>query len=267
MHKERSHNSPYPIFLKRKEATETMQHFTCAITLLFLVQFIVVTSAQLAESPAPAGPPNITAVLEKAGEFGTFIRLLKSTHVGDQINNQLNNSVNGITVFAPTDSAFSSLPSGTMNSLTDQQQVALIQFHELPYIVSISQFQTISNPVRTQAGDVNNGRYPLNVTTIGNSVNITTGIVNTSIASTVYSDSQLAVYKLDQVLLPLEIFGPPAPAAAPAPNKSKKKESSIAESPSGTSDSSGATAAVNLKCTYEGGIVFAAAVISLWWIY
>ncbi|RRT73718.1 hypothetical protein B296_00024615 [Ensete ventricosum] len=226
-----------------------MQHLTCAITLLFLVQFIVVTSAQLADSPAPAGPPNITAVLEKAGEFGTFIRLLKSTHVGDQINNQLNNSVNGITVFAPTDSAFSSLPSGTMNSLTDQQQVALIQFHELPYIVSISQFQTISNPVRTQAGDVNNGRYPLNVTTIGNQVNITTGIVNTSIASTVYSDSQLAVYKLDQVLLPLEIFGPPAPAAAPAPNKSKKKESSIAESPSGTSDSSGATAAVNLKCT------------------
>lgn len=98
-------------------------------------------------------------------------------------------------------------------------------------------------------------------------MNITTGIVNTSIASTVYSDSQLAVYKLDQVLLPLEIFGPPAPAAAPAPNKSKKKESSIAESPSGTSDSSGATAAVNLKCTYEGGIVFAAAVISLWWSY
>ncbi|WOL14833.1 hypothetical protein Cni_G23614 [Canna indica] len=239
-----------------------MQHFTISsIAILLLVQLIPETLAQLADAPAPPGPPNITAILEKAGQFGTFIRLLKSTHVGDQINNQLNSSLNGITVFAPSDNAFSSLPPGTINSLTDQQQVALIQFHELPYLVPLAQFQTISNPVRTQAGDVNNGRYPLNVTTMGKQVNITTGIINTTISDTVHSDYQLAIYEVDKVLLPIEIFGPPAPAAAPAPVKSKQKGTSIAESPSSVAD---ASAAVKLIWSTTGGILFAAAAISLW---
>ena len=48
-------------------------------------------------------------------------------------------------------------------------------------------------------------------------------MVNATVSATIYDDNQLAIYKLDKVLLPLGIFGPkPKPnktvaVAAPAP--------------------------------------------------
>lgn len=219
-------------------------------------------------SPGPSGPTNITAILEKAGQFTTFIRLLKSTQVANQINTQLNNSNQagqGLTVFAPTDNAFSSLKSSTLNSLTDQQKVQLIQFHVLPSFYSISQFQTVSNPLRTQAGDSSNGQFPLNVTTSANQVNITTGVVDATVANTIFTDSQFALYQVDKVLLPLDIFGSTAASPAPAPANKPEKRVSGSDAPSGSKDdasvdASGATTAI----LSFGVAVSTAAFCSLW---
>ncbi|KAK9280108.1 hypothetical protein L1049_013795 [Liquidambar formosana] len=211
--------------------------------LLFLFQCSTTSAQGPASAPAPPGPTNITKILEKAGQFTLLIRLMKSTQVGDQINTQLNTSSQGLTVFAPTDNAFSSLKTGTLNSLTDEQQVELLQFHVLPTFMSTTQFQTVSNPLRTQAGDNTAYGFPLNVTTSGNQVNVTTGVVNATVSSTIYSDNQLAVYGVDKVLLPMSIFGPKPPAAAPvpapAPSKTKTKKSSVSAAPS-SDNSSGA---------------------------
>nr|VDD20483.1 unnamed protein product [Brassica oleracea] len=117
--------------------------------LLLLLTAIPGTLSQLAAARAPPGPTN------------------------------LNNSYNIITIFAPSDSSFSSLKAGTLNTLTDEQQVELVQFHVIPSYVSSSNFQTISNPLRTQAGDSAEGHFPLNITTSGNTVNITSGVTNT----------------------------------------------------------------------------------------
>lgn len=207
-----------------------------SLPLLLLLCTTTTILAQTTPAPAPSGPTNITAILEKAGQYNTLIRLLKITQVGDQINTQLNNSNQGLTVFAPTDNAFSGLPAGTLNSLSDQQKVSLIQFHILPNFLTTSQFQTVSNPLRTQAGDSASGSFPLNVTTAGNQVNITTGVNEATVANTVYTDSQLAVYQVDKVLLPLSIFGTPSPAQAPvAPKDTKKK--AAADSPVAGGDS------------------------------
>uniref|UniRef100_A0A2N9HVN2 FAS1 domain-containing protein n=1 Tax=Fagus sylvatica TaxID=28930 RepID=A0A2N9HVN2_FAGSY len=103
--------------------------------------------------PVLKGPPDITKILGKAGGFSVFIRLLKSTGVSDQIYGQLNNSNNGFTIFAPTDAAFSNLKPGTINSLSDLQKTQLLQFHILNTVVTLSNFQTLSNPVPTEAGD------------------------------------------------------------------------------------------------------------------
>ncbi|KAJ6819429.1 fasciclin-like arabinogalactan protein 12 [Iris pallida] len=244
--------------------------FYCCTTILTMLIVTNAVRAQPATAPAPPGPLNVTAVLEKAGQFTTLIRLMKSSQVADQLNNQLNNSNSGVTLFAPTDNAFSSLPPGTLNSLTDQQKVALIQFHILPSVLSVVQFQTVSNPLRTQAGNANDGEYPLNVTTMGNQVNISTGVVNTTVSNTLYSDSQLAVYQVDKVLLPLDLFGPKAaPAPAPAPAKSKKKASAVAaDGPSSTpKDTADASAAVSLSWSASRRREFAF-IISLsffWW--
>ncbi|KAG6631732.1 fasciclin-like arabinogalactan protein 12 [Carya illinoinensis] len=205
-----------------------------SLSLLVLLFHSTTTLAQPALAPAPPGPTNVTKILEKAGQFTILIRLLKSTKVADQINQQLNDSNNGITFFAPTDNAFSSLKSGTLNGLNDQQKVQLIQFHILPNFLSLTNFQTVSNPVRTQAGDTGPGLYPLNVTTSGHQVNISSGLVNTTVGGTVYTDNQLAVYQIDSVLLPQDIFAPKPPAPAPAPAQPKAKtKKKTASSPAG----------------------------------
>nr|UKD60025.1 fasciclin-like arabinogalactan protein 1 [Centaurium erythraea] len=213
---------------------------------IFILLQCTTILAQPAASPGPSGPTNITKILEKAGQFNTFIRLMKLTQVATQIDGQLNNSNSGLTVFAPTDSAFSALQAGTLNSLTDQQKVALVQFHIVPSFLSMSQFQTVSNPLRTQAGGTNNGEFPLNVTTSGNQVNVSTGVDTTTVSGSVYSDNQLAIYQVDKVLLPLSMFGPAVPAPAPSPAlKSKKKP--LADSPSSVDDSpADASAAVGI---------------------
>ncbi|KAL2485704.1 Fasciclin-like arabinogalactan protein 11 [Abeliophyllum distichum] len=210
-----------------------MESFSLSLFIFVLLLLSTKILAQTpAQPPAPPGPTNFTKILEKAGQFTTLIRLMKITQVGDQINTQLNNSNQGLTVFAPTDTAFSNLKTGTLNSLSDQQKVALVQFHILPNFLSMSQFQTVSNPIRTQAGDNTDGEFPLNVTTSGNQVNVSTGIDDATVANTIYSDNQLAVYEVDKVLLPLSIFAPPSPASAPAPSLTKsKKKSPLADSP------------------------------------
>lgn len=228
------------------------------------------TSAQspAAQPPAPPGPTNITKILEKAGQFTVLIRLMKTTQVADQINTQLNNSNQGMTVFAPTDNAFSGLKSGTLNSLTDEQKVELIQFHVLPSFLSVSQFQTVSNPVRTQAGNSNNGQFPLNITSSSNQVNVSTGLVDATVANTIYSDNQLAVYQVDKVLLPLAIFAPASPAPAPAPAKQDKKKSPDSSSDGSDDDAKGdgtsTSAGVSLAVHGAGSIlVVLLAVMSL----
>ncbi|KAK9280604.1 hypothetical protein L1049_014299 [Liquidambar formosana] len=163
------------------------------------------------------GATNLFKILDKAGKFKILIRLLKSSQVGDRINTQVNKLKEGLTIFAPTDSAFSSLKAGILNSLSDRDQVELMLFHVLPTFLPTSQFQTVSNPLRTQAGDTSKDQFPLYVTTSGDKVNVSTGIVSATVADTVYSDNRLAVYQVDKVLLPVNIFKSAQLALAPAP--------------------------------------------------
>ena len=185
-------------------------------------------------------PTNVTEILDKAGGFSIFIRLLRSTDIITQIENDLNAS-NSITILAPTNGGFSVLKPGTLNTLSPQQKVKLIDYHVLPTFIALQNFQTLTNPVHTQASNTRD--FPLNITTDGNSVNISTGVVNTTISGTVYSDNQLAIYRVDCVLLPISIFAPKvsSPALAPAPVALKPKESSSSTSTTTTSTSSGSS--------------------------
>ncbi|CAN1249606.1 Fasciclin-like arabinogalactan protein 12 [Linum perenne] len=147
--------------------------------------------AQLPDSPSPT---NVTKILEKAGHFNVFIHLLRATQEDNHLITLLNNSNNGATIFAPSDSAFSTLKTGTLNSLSDEAKLELVKFHVIPSFISSSQFQTVSNPITTE--------------------------------------NQLAVYKVDKVLLPMDVFAPKPPAPAPAPaalEKPKNKKSPPAE--------------------------------------
>ncbi|KAL8461181.1 hypothetical protein ACS0TY_032603 [Phlomoides rotata] len=185
-------------------------------TLLLLSPTI---TAQSAPAPAPSGPINVTAILEKAGQYTIFIRFLNVSQAGNQINNQVNNSHDGMTVFAPTDNAFNNLPAGTLNDLNDQQQVQLVLYHICPKYYSLSDLQTVSNPVRTQASGQDNKEFGLHFKGgQGSQVNVSTGVVDVPIYNALRKDSPLAVYQVDQVLIPKEFSDAKAPAASPPRN-------------------------------------------------
>ena len=60
---------------------------------------------------------------------------------------------------------------------------------------------------------------------------MTTGAVNASVTGNVYTDSKLAIYQVDKVLLPLDIVLPSkAPALAPAKAKADKTKPSSSSS-------------------------------------
>ena len=201
---------------------------------MFFLALAIRTAMGQRSSLALGGPPNITAILEKGKQFSALIRLMKRTQVDNAIYNELNHTKNTMTIFAPTDAAFSELPQGTLNGLKDGDKAALLQFHIIPSFMALFQFQTVSNPLRTQAGGTGPFGFPINVTTSGNAVNISTGVVNTTITGILRSDRPLAVYQVDKVLLPLAIFGPkppPSPPPSPPPVMPKKPSPVIAQPP------------------------------------
>ncbi|QCD76896.1 hypothetical protein DEO72_LG1g517 [Vigna unguiculata] len=186
------------------------------------VPLVPVTPSGAPTPTVPRAPSiDIVQILKKAKRFSVLIRLLKTTQLINQLNSQLLTSGSGgLTLFAPEDSAFSKLKAGFLNSLSDRQKVELLQFHTLSSFISISNFDTLTNPVQTQAGD-DPKRLQLNVTTFGgNQVSMATGAVNASVTGTVYTDNKLAIYQVDKVLLPLDLVLP-SEAPAPAPSKAK----------------------------------------------
>ncbi|PWZ12136.1 Fasciclin-like arabinogalactan protein 9 [Zea mays] len=171
---------------------------------------------------------------------------MKSTQQDTQLNGQLNNSFgSGYTVFAPTDSAFSSLKPGTLNKLSQQEQVSLVQYHVLPQFYSLDSFETASNPVRTQASG-SDGPYTLNITADSSGqANVSTGLVATRVGQALRAQQPLAVYSVDQVLLANDLFGVKPPASAPPAARKPAKGGSVAEAPAaGSADAppSGAAA-------------------------
>ncbi|OVA11101.1 FAS1 domain [Macleaya cordata] len=190
-----------------------------------------------APAPEAPGPINLTAILEKGGQFTTLIRLLTATQIGSQITNQLNSSDQGMTLFAPTDNAFNSLKPGTLNGLTTQEQVELVLYHVLPKYYSLVMFQTVSNPVRTQATGQDGGAFGLNFTSAANQVNVSTGMVEVQLNNALRQEFPLAVYEVEKVLLPLDLFGAKPPASPPPPPSSATKKSppSSAGGPSSSS--------------------------------
>ncbi|KAL5987999.1 Fasciclin-like arabinogalactan protein 7 [Asimina triloba] len=193
------------------------------------------TVAPLAPTPAPAPAPqhvNLTDLLTVAGPFHTFLNLLESTKVIDTFQNQANNSKEGITIFVPKDSAFSSQKNPSLSNLTQDQLKSLLLFHALPHYYSLADFKNLSkvSPISTFAG----GQYTLNFTDTVGTPRIDSGWSSTKISSSVYSTAPAAVYQVDKVLLPTAIFGtppPPAPTPAPAPAPDTTPATPAADSP------------------------------------
>eukprot|EP00250_Pteridium_aquilinum_P012959 c21047_g1_i1 orf=214-1101(+) len=206
------------------------------LSLAFTLLIAAVSAApSSAPAPMPPAPVNITQIMESAGQYGTFLSLLSATNVEELFQAQANKTTTGITVFAPTDKAFSNLEAGIISKLTAQEKIILLEFHALSAFYPLSALQQATDPVTptiaTDSAGV--GKYTVNVTNQQGTVVISTGLTKAALVSTLYNTVPCAVFAINQVLLPEEIFGLPAPspAPAPAPAPSLSPSSSPASSP------------------------------------
>ncbi|CAN6562693.1 unnamed protein product [Malus baccata var. baccata] len=155
-------------------------------------------------APAPsASDINITALLEKAGAK-KFASLIVSTGV---IKTYQSAADKGLTIFAPNDEAFKAKGVPDLSKLTNAELVSILQYH------AIAGYSPIGTLATNGAG-----KYDLTVTTAGDQVTLHTGVGSSRVADTVLDSTPVAIFTVDNVLLPSELFGKsPSPAPGPAP--------------------------------------------------
>lgn len=245
-----------------KSCSAVIQIVACLILMVGLVagshspeNAMVVLAAKktptLTPTPAPAPAPapaiaNLTDLLKVAGPFNSFLSLLEASDLIPTLQAQANNTNQGITVFAPSDTAFASLPKKTLSNLTAVQKKTMLLAHCIAKFYTLQDFQNFSNPANTMASGTNGGKYNLNITANGGAVTVSSGYVTTPITSTVHVTDPVALYTVGRILLPEDIFGLPSPSPAPAPTPvsvpAPAADSSSPKGATATDSSSGAPA-------------------------
>ncbi|CAO2207187.1 unnamed protein product [Urochloa humidicola] len=160
---------------------------------------------------SPIHPPptvyhvDLADLLDVAGPFQTFLHYLQKTNVIETFQRQANNTKAGITIFVPRDPAFAALKKKTAPArLSKGQLKSLLLYHAFRRFYSLAEFSKLSrrNPVTTFAGS----GYTLNVTDDIGTIRVKSVWSNAKIVSAVYARAPVAVYEVDKVLLPKQIF-------------------------------------------------------------
>ncbi|KAL4571051.1 hypothetical protein LXL04_017801 [Taraxacum kok-saghyz] len=176
------------------------------------------------ESRPPLGL-NISKALIDGHNFNVAASMLAASGVVQEFESDEGGA--GITLFVPTDDAFSDLPpSANFQSLPADKKADVLRFHVLHSYYPLGSLQSIVNPVQPTLAteDKGAGSFTLNISRVNGSVAINTGIIQASVTQTVFDQNPVAIFGISRVLLPKEIFGknavlekPPPITGAPAP--------------------------------------------------
>ncbi|KAM0899840.1 hypothetical protein ACQ4PT_021038 [Festuca glaucescens] len=167
---------------------------------LALSQGALCQRAPIVETPAPAPAPgyvDLADLLSLAGPYRTFLDYLTRTDVIKTFQSQANDTKQGISVFAPLDSAFAAVDSGALSNLTAGQLRSLMLHHAMPKYYPLSAFSKLA-----AASPVPMFAYKVKVTDDAGIIGVVSGWATEKLVSSVYSTSPVAVYALDSVLLP-----------------------------------------------------------------
>ncbi|KAG6474459.1 fasciclin-like arabinogalactan protein 2 [Zingiber officinale] len=194
-----------------------------------ILQISTILSSPEAEAPVAApGPVNLTALMANKG-CKAFADLLLATP--DVLKSFQSNLDSGLTVFCPDDDAVSAF-SPKYTNLTAAGKSSLLRYHAVPVYYSPQLLKTNNGPFSTLASDAHNKNYKYTVKSDGDVITIKTHIVTADITSTLIDQDPDAVYAIDKVLEPRELFKVPekviADAPAPAPAAPPKKKKSAA---------------------------------------
>ena len=190
--------------------TKSVKQIPYNISVVEISAPIIAPALLTAPAPSPSDL-NITALLEKAG-CKTFASLIASSGVLKFYQAQMDK---GLTIFAPNDEAFKAKGVPDMSKLSNAELVSLLQFHAISTYAPTGTLKTTKDPLPTLAGT---GKYSLTASSAGDSVTLHTGVDSSRVASTVLDATPVAIFTVDNVLLPQALFGTaPTPAPAPAP--------------------------------------------------
>ncbi|CAO2173221.1 unnamed protein product [Urochloa humidicola] len=223
-------------------------------------------AAAKAKAPAaPPAPPNITALMSKGG-CKAFASLVQKSP--DALSTFQSAVSGGVTAFCPTDDALRRFMPSYKN-LTDDGKASLLLFHAVPVYYTLGSLKSSNGPMNTLATDGASRNYNFTVQNVGDQVSIRTEASEGAVAKvreTVYDRDPVAIYAVDAVLEPVELFEPaeaPAPAPAPvadapkaAPKKGKRnrpRHVADAPGPAGDDDAAAADQRKNAKKNSAAG--------------
>ncbi|XP_059660738.1 fasciclin-like arabinogalactan protein 4 [Cornus florida] len=177
---------------------------------IFTVNSLIVpygSDLMASESRPPLGL-NITKALIDGHNFNVAASMLAASGVVEEFEAREGGA--GITLFVPTDEAFSDLPAtAKFQSLPADKKAVVLKFHVLPSYYPLGSLESIVNPIQPTLGTeaMGAGSYTLNISRVNGSVAIDTGIVQASVTQTVFDQNPVAIFGVSRVLLPREIFG------------------------------------------------------------
>lgn len=179
-------------------------------------------------------------------------------------------------MFCPMDDAFKAfLPK--FKNLTRAGKAALLEYHGVPVYQSMATLKSNNGLQNTLATD-GASKFDFTVQNDGQEVTLKTKIVTAKITGTLIDEQPVAIYTIDKVLQPKELFkGALTPSPAPAPEKpahapkSSKKKTKDAPSPDSESpadspadDPADQTVDDNNGAVGVGRLGFGGLVLSMW---
>jgi uncharacterized surface protein with fasciclin (FAS1) repeats len=143
-----------------------------------------------------------------------------------KIDNQLT-VPSPFTLFMPVDDAFTEMPDtvlAKLKSLPVDYTYILMKAHIVRNYFEPTLLRIMNTvcPATLASEIMGTSSYHLNISVIGNTVRICTGVVEATVMRTVYAQHPIAIYAVSKVLLPVEMVGgsyfpPPPPDISPPP--------------------------------------------------
>ena len=157
-----------------------------------LVQLAGIAALVMASSQsllAQQYAPTVMEYLQKDGRFGTFLHLAKSSGVDSWFRTY---PTTGVTVLAPTDTAFSRVPVSVMAYLSKNPEALtkVIEFHIVPREKTSSEIKLAPKTVEGDLLNLTGGVPPRTASFIGSEVDADNGRIQV----------------IDQVLFPPSVF-------------------------------------------------------------
>ncbi|KAF9589470.1 hypothetical protein IFM89_036368 [Coptis chinensis] len=184
-----------------------------------VIQISKILPSPEAEAPTPAPSQlNLTALMTKKG-CKVFADLLIATGA---LTTFEDNADGGLTVFCPLDSVINGFIPKYKN-LTTEGKVSLLLYHGVPVYSSMAMLKSNNGLMNTLATDGVN-KYDFTVQNDGAVVTLKTKLVTARLTGTLLDEQPLAIYTINKVLMPKELFKAAlAPAPAPAPEADAPK--------------------------------------------